>query len=330
VIDYHSQGINNDDIKVYIENTDVQKLNKADRDLCDQDIKEKEVEEAICNLKQDKTPGIDGLTPEFYKKFWEVLKRPFMAMVNESFLKEKLPTTLNQAVLTLIFKKGEQNLLKNYRPISITNYDYKIIAFVLVRRLQKVINTLIHTDQSGYIKGRFIGNSARYILDFFEYCEKYNTPGVILNLDFEKVFDRLEWNFMFETLRAMNFGDKFTKWIHILYNKPVVIVKNNGWLSKSIFVERGIRQGCPISALLFILSIELMAINIRHNDNIKGMNIKGKEKKLSQYADDSTLTLTEMSSIGEAIDTINRFCAVSGMKLNKQKTEGIWVGCTER
>lgn len=124
----------------------------------------------------------------------------------------------------------------------------------------------------------------------------------------------------------MNFGDRFIDWIHILYYNPTFFIKNNGWLSKSIKMERGIRQGCPVSALIFVLAIELMSVNIRENNTIKGMSIKGKERKLSQYADDSTLTLTDIPSLGEAVQTVDKFCNISGMKLNKQKSEGIWLG----
>jgi len=132
---------------------------------------------------------------------------------------------------------------------------------------------------------------------------------------------------MFQVLKACNFGNSFIKWIEILYYMhPKILVKNNGWLSEPIGVERGIRQGCPISAILFIIAIEMMAINIRKNKNIKGMNIGSKERKLSQYADDSTLTLTNLDSIDAVMKTIYDFCDVSGMKLNIEKTEGIWLG----
>jgi hypothetical protein len=145
-------------------------LNEKEKDFCDKDISEEEVFDAIMKLKHDKSPGIDGLTPEFYQVYWPLLKNPFMSMIYECYANKRLPTTLNQAVLTLIFKKGERHLLKNYRPISITNYDYKILAFVLARRLQDVIKNLVHSDQSGYIKGRFIGINVRYIIDFYKYC----------------------------------------------------------------------------------------------------------------------------------------------------------------
>ena len=120
------------------------------------------------------------------------------------------------------------------------------------------------------MKGRYIGINARTILDIYEYCENNNIDGSLIFLDFEKAVDSVEWNFMYKVLEKFNFGKNFINWIKILYNKPLFKMKNNGWLLKTVKMERGIRQGCPFSALLFILVVEIMAVKIRANDHIKG------------------------------------------------------------
>ena len=96
--------------------------------------------------------------------------------------------------------------MKNYRPISLTNTDYKIIAFVFARRLQTIIDKLISNSQTAYVKGRFIGLNARLILDIFDFCEENNYDGILLFLDFEKAFDSVEWNFLVKSLVKFNFG----------------------------------------------------------------------------------------------------------------------------
>ena len=93
--------------------------------------------------------------------------------------------------------------------------------------------------------------------------------GILLFLDFEKAFDSVEYNFMFKTLEKFNFGEQFINMIKLLYNKPVY--KNNGWISKTCKMKRGIEQGCPVSALLFILDAEILAIKIRTNNEIQGL-----------------------------------------------------------
>ncbi len=131
---------------------------------------------------------------------------------------------------------------------------------------------------------------------------------------------------MYEVLHRFNFGNNFIKWVKILYEKPVISIKNNGWNSGDIDLERGVRQGCPLSALIFVLSVEVMAINIRNNTNINGFICGDREIKNSLYADDTTLLLRNLESLDIAIDTVNKFSAVAGPKLNKDKTEGILLG----
>jgi hypothetical protein len=247
-------------------------------------------------------------------------------MIVETYEEGKLPDSLTKAVIALIFKKGDTMKLENYRPISLTNYDYKIIAFILATRMQSVISNIVHENQSAYIKNRFIGTNARLVQDIFEFCEKRNEEGLILGLDFEKAFDSLEWSFMLSTLKQFNFGDGFIKWIQILYTNSGIVIKNNGWLSSEIKPSRGIRQGCPVSALLFILAVEILAQNIRDNEKISGICVNDEEIKISQYADDTYMLLSDIESIKETLNMINEFSRIAGPKLNMKKTEGIWLG----
>ena len=247
-------------------------------------------------------------------------------MIHETYTNGELPYTLRKALLALLFKKGDKTLLKNFRPISLTNYDYKILCFVLSNRMQGVLKDIILDDQTGYIKGRYIGSNARLLEDYFEHCESKQIPGILLYLDFEKAFDSIEWNFMMSVLEKFNFGEGFRKWVKILYNKPVISIKNNGWLSSDISLSRGVRQGCPLSALLFVLTVEVMAIRLRDNQNIIGFQCLDKNIKHSMYADDTTLLLANILSLDNALDTVNGFSEVAGPKLNVDKTEGILLG----
>ena len=194
----------------------------------------------------------------------------FNKALNEIFKREELSYSQKLSVISLIHKKNEKDSLKNFRPISLTNVDYKIIAFVFAKRLQNILPQLINENQTAYIKGRYIGENARLILDIFEYCENENSDGILLFLDFEKAFDSVEWNFLYKVLQKFNIGNTFIKWIKILYTNPMFKMKNNGWLSKNCEMSRGIRQGCPISALLYLFVAEILAIKINSNNNIKG------------------------------------------------------------
>ena len=192
------------------------------------------------------------------------------------------------------------------------------------KRLQTVIGKLISKYQSAYIKGRYIGDNARLILDIFEYRNDNDQDGILLFLDFEKAFDSIEWNFLFKSLEKINFGSNFIR-MKILYTNPAFRLKNNGWISKTCKMIRGIRQGCPISALLYIFVAEILAKKIKDDDSIRGFKKCNMEQEIKniQHADGLTVTLKDTLSLKNTIETIHEFCAHAGSKINIAKTECI-------
>ena len=164
-------------------------------------------------------------------------------------------------MLSLIPKNGKDTrYLKSWRPVSLLATDYKILAKTLATRLQKVISNLINPDQVGYIKGRHIGQNIRSIEDILLLSKKHNISGLLVLIDFEKAFDTVEWDFLFESLKSFNFGQTFRAWIKLLYTNISSCTINNGYFSRNFTLGRGIRQGCPLSALLFILVAEILSI----------------------------------------------------------------------
>ena len=267
-------------------------MSEYEKQSCDIDITIDECANSLLALNNNKSPGSDGFTTEFYNFFWSDIKFLVFNAFKFSFQSGILSNNQREAILTLLPKPNKDlRLLKNWRPISLHNTDYKILTKLLANRLQKVINNIVSEDQSGYIKGRFIGENIRTVLDVIEYCSQRTKSGILLFLDFEKAFDTVSWDFLFKTLDYFNFGDNFKKWISIIYNKPRATVLNNGHATNFFPISRGIRQGCPISALLFLLVVEILAINIKTNKDIHGININEKEIFISQLADDTTLSM---------------------------------------
>ena len=190
----------------------------------------------------------------------------------------------------------------------------------IIKSLQNVLGSIKNPDQVGYIKGRFIGENIRTIKDMMEYCDHFGKPGLLALVDFEKAFDSISWPFLIKSLKAFNFGDKFVGYVKMLYNDTESCVINNGKASRFFKLHRGIRQGCCLSALLFIIVVELLATDIRSNQNIKGIHISNIEYKISQLADDTTLFIRDGISLTCAFDTLDLFSKCSGLKLNKSKT----------
>ena len=197
---------------------------------------------------------------------------------------------------------------------------------ILASRVKKVLNSLIHTSQTAYMEGRYIGENIRLIDDILTYTDEENISGILLAIDFEKAFDSLNWNFIAETLISFGFGPSFLKWFDLLYKDGKSCVINNGFTTPYFNIERGVRQGDPLSPYLFVLGAEILSLAIRQSKNVEGLVIEDVEIKISQFADDTTLFLKNVESAYEAFKLLNKFEKVSGLKLNTEKCEALWLG----
>ena len=175
------------------------------------------------------------------------------------------------------------------------------------------------------MQGRFCGENIRLISDIIDFCSFNKKPGLILLVDFEKAFDTVNLSFLKKSVTKYGFGKNFQKWNSILYNNIVSCVTNNGYQSQYFQLTRGIRQGCPLSALLFLLIAEVIANTLRSCENVRGIKVKKTEIKLCQFADDMTLFVSDMQSVEKALALFEEFHQYAGLKLNKSKTEAIII-----
>ena len=151
-------------------------------------------------------------------------------------------------------------------------------------------------------------------------------PGLLLFIDFEKAFDSLEWDFLNKCLELFNFGPDFIRWVNTFYKNVKSCIINNGLCSHYFNVERGVRQGDLLSPYLFVIAVEILAIAVRNQENIKGIKISGLETKLLQFADGTTAILADLNSARALLKLLNDFEKVSGLKLNVRKPEAMWIG----
>ena len=235
----------------------------------------------------------------------------------------ELSSSQKQAVIKLIAKDGKDPfLLKNYRPISLLNVDYKILTKILANRMKEVLNENYFGRSSiGYMKGRNIGEAIRIIDDMIFHTSHYNLPGFLLAIDFEKAFDSVSHQFLQKVLLSFGFGPSFQKWVKVLYTNTLSCVLNEGVSTGYFKVERGVRQGDPLSPYLFILCIEIMAHRVRTDNSVEGINFGDKETKLVLYADDMTIFTSNVKSINRLKVLFADFEKLSGLKVNKDKTK---------
>ena len=180
-------------------------------------------------MKNYKSPGSDGITTEFYKIFWQDIKTYFVNSINYSFEHHSLTDLQKQGLITLLPKPDKDlTLLSNWRPISLLNVDYKIATKSIANRIKQVLCRIISPSQTGFIKGRYIGENIRLICEVLDHVDQNDIPSLMFFSDFEKAFDSLDHNFMYKTLRHFNFGDELLQWTELFYTDVKSCILNNG------------------------------------------------------------------------------------------------------
>ena len=302
------------------------KISGEDKDWCDSQLTEKEIEAAMNNLNKNKSPGTDGLSGEFYEAFKDSLAPILFRIYNNMQSRNCTPETLTLGLITIIYKnRGDRSLLENYRPISLLNTDYKILAKVLANRLKSVIASIINWSQAYSIPGRDITDTILSVKETINHMTKQG--GIYLGVDLEKAFDRVEHQFLWAVLSKFGFGNNFINWIKLLYNNAYSCVKCNGFITDKIQIQRSVRQGCPLSSLLYSLVAEPLALLINQDRQIKGIiSPAGAESKILQYADDTNITIKDENSIDRVLTHIAEYSKASGAKININKTEIMYCG----
>ena len=313
---FYKKGINDQ----FLDEKDVENLNR--------DITETEILNALKKCNNKSSPGIDGIPAEVYKFFWHDLKNTILENFKYTFETSIMGISQRQGIICLIHKGKElsRDNISNWRPLTLSNFDYKLLAKVLAIRLGEHIDKCVSKDQTAFIKGRNISNMLRSIEDIIEISKKKEIENIILSIDYEKAFDTLAKTAILKAIEYFGLGKKFKRWIKILLTDRQSCVKNSGFISEDFGMERGVRQGCPISPLLFLITTELLSINIRKDNKIKGCRIGRTSTKIKQFADDTTLFLADLIDFREVLSKIKEFSIFSGLKLNKNKSFALQIG----
>ena len=309
-------------------------LNEDDITFLDNKITEDEVLRALKSSNNKSAPGLDGLPCEVYKVLWIDIKNLILESFNYSYNTSNLCDSQKSGMICLIHKgKGlDPTIIGNWRPITLTNFDYKLLAKTLAIRLNNCIDKCIHSDQHAFIKGRPISEMIRTIDDITEWGKNKKADNIILSIDYAKAFDTISTTAILDALKFFGMGERFIHWIQILLDNRKSCIRNGGFISEYFNMGRGVRQGCPISPLLFILTVELLAINIRSDKNIKGIQVLGAHRalKIQQYADDTTLFLRDLIDFREILSKIKAFGLYTGLELNKNKSNAMYISNTKQ
>jgi hypothetical protein len=231
-------------------------------------------------------------------------------------------------------KEGKNlNEIKNWRPITLSNCDSKIITKALATRMANHLNEIIDPSQTAYVPGRSVMDNIRSNFYIKNLCESKKIDGLLISLDAKKAFDSVSHEYIRETLRAYGFGDKFVQYFNTLYNGLSVKVLVNGFFSEKINIERGVKQGDALSCSLFILCMDPLIRNLNENKKIEPITFQSKlthtvvKHKASGYADDIAIVCrNKLGSVQEVFFEYERLTKKSGLELNADKTEILRIG----
>ena len=300
-------------------------IDMEDNDALNADITKKEIVDAVKSCKGEKSPGDDGLPAEFYKKFLDQIITFLLPLYNGALFFGSIPDSFKRAVVKLLYKKGDAKNLKNWRPISLLNTDYKILSKILNNRLKPFLSKIIPLEQKCGVDGRNLSDAIRNIVHLKENLQK--SGGYLVALDQSKAFDRVSHQYLFRLLHKLGIKDDFLELTKNLYKNISSRVMINGRMTDVISIEKSVRQGCPYSMTLFIISTIPLLNMLKNSQEIHGYRTpRGNRVKVQAYADDTTIIIKQPKEYNSVLEIYDSYARASGSSLNEDKTEILKLG----
>jgi hypothetical protein len=304
-------------------------LPSLDLSALDADFSLAEIHDAVKAMPSDKAPGPDGFISNFFKASWDLvgpdILLAFQQIADGNFAGLHL---LNVSHMVLLPKCDDASSMKNYRPISLMHSFAKLFMKVLATRLASRIDELVGIEQSAFIKGRCIQDNFTYVRALLRRLHRSKTPSLLMKLDISKAFDSVSWTYLLDMLRVRGFGVRWRNWIAAFLSTASSRVLFNGEEGASIAHRRGLRQGDPLSPLLFILAMEPLPRIFALATEEGILSPLAGSIRCSLYADDVALFIKPTA--GEVAVTkaiLKVFGEVSGLVVNLTKSQAIPIRC---
>ncbi len=315
--------------------SDLPRLSDSDGDALDAGFTLTELKSTLKTCKES-APGPDGITYKYYEIFWEEIGPYLLKSWEYSKVVGILPQSQRRSTITLLPKEGKDIAqIGNWRPITLTNCDLKIVTKTIANRVSKVLNKIISPTQTAYITGRVVHDNLRMFEFYRKYCYENNVDAVLMSMDAKKAFDSVDHKYMFKTLKAYGFSDDFIETVKLLYKNIEADILVNGYRTTIIKIRRCVKQGDAFSCALFIICIDPLIRNIESNKKIKAITLNTPltnskiNPKSGAFADDvGTITKGDKTTLDEIFKEYKRFSKVSGIEINETKTEIMKLGQT--
>ncbi|GJV91196.1 RNA-directed DNA polymerase, eukaryota [Tanacetum coccineum] len=298
------------------------------------DVSLEEIKKAVWECGTNKSPGPDGFSFEFIRKYWNIIQHDVVNAVKEFFSSSKFPPGSNSSFITLIPKSLDAKMVKDFRPISLIGSFYKIVAKILSNRLCIVMPDLISDVQTAFISKRQILDGPFILNELISWCKYHKIKAMIFKADFEKAFDSVRWDYLDGVLNNFGFGVKWRGWIQACLSSAMGSILVNGSPSSEFKFHKGLKQGDPLSPFLFILVMESLHIsfnNILNSGLYKGIRID-ESLTLSHlfYADDAVfIGKWDKANVITIVNMLKCFYLASGLKINIQKSKIMGIGTSQ-
>jgi Reverse transcriptase (RNA-dependent DNA polymerase) len=243
-------------------------LSNADRLELKKSFTEEEIHIAVFGSEASGVSSPDGFSFLFYQHFWTLIKSDLMLLLQHFYTHSLNVSKLNHAMLCLIPKESNAQVIQKFRLISLVDFSYKIISKVLTNRLTGCVGRLVDPAQAAFIPGRYILDNVLAANEIIHFVKVHGQKGIVLKVDFEKAYDRVNWSFLLEMLRSRGFGQKWTLWIDNLLKGAQTCINFNGSLTSYFTCKRGLRQGDPLSPLMFDLVTDTLCQILTRGKNV--------------------------------------------------------------
>eukprot|EP00253_Pinus_taeda_P023887 PITA_23887 len=288
---------------------------------------EEEIIKVVWSMDADKAPGPNGFTVHFYKACWHIIKVDLYKMISRFMKKAKVGGGTNSTYLALIPKEINPETFARFRPISLCDASYKILAKLIANRIKPLLKKLISPSQGGFVEGTNITDNVIQVQEIVHSSKQRKEKGMLVKLDMASAFDRVDRSFICKVLMAFGFSQQFINLINSCIGNPWIALLVNGRPTNFFQTQRGIKQGCPLSPSLYILMAESLSRKLaeeKSRGNIPGLKpFHGAEgQNHALFADDTILLGGATTRITRSINaTLNKYCRVSGALINENKTE---------
>jgi retron-type reverse transcriptase len=294
-----------------------------------------EIDNVIKSMPVDKAPGPDGFNGQFLKSSWHIIKHDIYKLCDDFYEGNLDPESINMGHITLISKVPTPESINDYRPITLLNCVLKIITKLLADRLQKVVLRIVHKNQYGFLKGRNIQDCLAWAFEFIHQCTASNQEIMLLKLDFAKAFDTIDHSAMLSIMKQMGFDRKWLKWIQLIFSSGKSAILLNGVPGRQFFCKRGVRQGDPLSPLIFVLAANLLqsVINKAFREGLLKAPFTpdyGMDYPIVQYANDTLIIMpAEQDQVIVMKEILERYANSTGLKINFHKSSMIPINLSD-